>query len=178
MHFLEMLDSEIAAQERLLEAHPAFIKLKALRATRDAYAAAAPSYGSGVALVAKSNDPAPKSFLSSARERARGAPISGKSLDAVNAAIEILRLHDRPIRTAALLELVAQRGIEFAGNAPQNVLSSLLSRSPDVVSKGGHVGWALKEWDTAGDDLLGGATPPAVDETPAQGREAGPGGGT
>lgn len=176
MRFLEMLDSEIAAQERLLEAHPAFIKLKALRATRDAYGAA--QYGSTVAALSQSNASPPKSFLSASHERARGAPHSGKSLDAVSAAIEILRLHGQPIRTAPLLELVAQRGIEFSGNAPQNVLSSLLSRSPDVVSKGGHLGWALKEWNTAGGDQLGGSPPPADDQPEAQGREAGPGGGT
>lgn len=178
MHFLEMLDGEIAAQERLLEAHPAFIKLKALRATRDAYGASAASYGASVAAMSTGSDAPPKSFLSGAGSRPRGAPLSGKSLDAVSAVIEILRLHKRPIRTAPLMDLVAQRGIEFSGNAPQNVLSSLLSRSPDVVSKGGHIGWALKEWDTAGGDELGGNAPPAVDETPAKDREAGSGGGT
>jgi len=178
MHFLEMLNSEIAAQELLLEAHPAFIKLKALRATRDAYGVAVASYGSAVGAMAQSSDAPPKSFLSGVISRSRAAPLSGKSLDAVRASIELLRLHQQPIRTAPLLDLVAQRGIEFSGNAPQNVLSSLLSRSPDVVSMGGHVGWALKEWDTAGDEMLGEATPPAVDETPAKDREAGSGGGT
>jgi hypothetical protein len=53
---------------------------------------------------------------------------------------------------------------------------SLLSRSPDVVSKGGHVGWALKEWDTAGSESSEGTPPPADDQPEAQGREAGPGG--
>ncbi|WP_107674408.1 hypothetical protein [Pseudogemmobacter blasticus] len=178
MNFLDILNGEITAQERLLEAHPAYIKLKALRATRDAYGAAGASYGAAVASFAKGDAAPPKSFLSSAAPRSRGAPLSGKSMEAVNAVIEALRLIGAPVKTADLLDMIGKDGITFAGNAPQNVLSSLLSRSPDVVSKGGHIGWALKEWDTAGGEKLGGEPPPADDATPAQGREAGPGGGT
>ena len=178
MHFLEILDGEIAAQERVLEAHPAYVKLKALRATRDAYEATASQYGAAVAALSKSNEGPPKSLISSAAPRGRGPALSGKSLDAVSAVIEILRENGAPLRTAQLMPLIEQRGIHFAGNAPQNILSSLLSRSPDVVSKGGHIGWALKEWDSAGDDLLRGSTPPAYEQPEAQGREAGPGGGT
>lgn len=164
MNFLDTLDAEIATQERILETHPAYIKLKALRSTRALYVG-----GTTPAVEAKSVQ---------SRGVVRGAPLSGKSLDAVKAVIEYLRLMGSPVRTAELMGILEKDGIQFSGKAPQNILSSLLSRSPDVVSKGGHVGWALKEWDTAGDDLLGGATPPAVDETPAQGREAGQGGGT
>lgn len=89
-----------------------------------------------------------------------------------------LRYAGQPLRTVQLMPLIEQRGIHFAGNAPQNILSSLLSRSPDVVSKGGHIGWALKEWDSAGDAMREGVTPPADVQPEAQGREAGPGGGT
>lgn len=99
-------------------------------------------------------------------------------MEAVNAVIEVLRLIGGPVKTADLLEMIGKDGITFAGNAPQNVLSSLLSRSPDVVSKGGHIGWTLKEWDTAGGAEVGANTPPADDQPEAQGREAGPGGGT
>jgi hypothetical protein len=174
-----MLDGEIAAQERLLEANPAYVKLKALRATREAYRVSAGNHSpSAIAMLPKVNTNAQNGFLSAIVSRTRNTPLSGKSLDAVNAVIRVLRIVGEPVKTASLLEIIRQDGIEFSGSAPQNVLSSLLSRSPDVVSKGGNVGWALKEWDTAGDDLLGGATPPAVDEAPAQGREAGPGGRT
>ena len=84
------------------------------------------------------------------------------------------------MRTAQLLPLIEQRGISFAGNAPQNILSSLLSRSEDVVSQGGHVGWALKEWVSAGDPRADTFSSPAdvQPEAEAQGREAGPGGVT
>lgn len=178
MHFLEILDSEIAAQERILEAHPAYIKLKALRATRDAYGSGVAQYGATVAAMSESNGSPPRSFLSAAAPRGRGAALSGKSLDAVSAVMEILRDAGQPLRTVQLMPLIEQRGIHFAGNAPQNILSSLLSRSPDVVSKGGHIGWALKEWDSAGDAMREGVTPPADVQPEAQGREAGPGGGT
>ncbi len=178
MNFLEILEGEIAAQERLLEAQPAYVKLKALRATRDAYVGVNGSHGHAAASLAKGHASLQESFLSSARSRARGAPLSGKSLEAVKAVIEVLRLIGSPVKTADLLDMIGKDGIFFSGHAPQNVLSSLLSRSPDVVSLGGHVGWALKEWNTAGGEKLGGDTPPAVNETPAQGREAGPGGGT
>ena len=167
MNFLKLLDDEISAQEKILEAHPSYIKLRSLLATRSLYV---DKDGPVVAAKASSGD--------IAHRRINTYALGGKSLDAVNAVVEILRDHSKPMRTAELMPFVSARGIFFKGNAPQNILSSLLSRSTDVVSKGGHVGWALKEWDTAGDDLLGKAPPPAVDETPAQGREAGPGGGT
>lgn len=164
MNFLDTLDAEIATQERILETHPAYIKLKALRSTRALYV----------------GGPAPVAETKPAQSRGvvRSAPLSGKSLDAVKAVIDYLRLIGSPVRTAELMSILEKDGIQFSGNAPQNILSSLLSRSPDVVSKGGHVGWALTEWDTAGGDKLGGDTPPAVNETQEHGREAGQGGGT
>jgi hypothetical protein len=159
--FSQALEEEIAALERELEAHPAYAKLKALRATRELYANVTPQRP-GISGV----------------QRSRNAALSGKSLDAVSAVIEILRDEGRAMRTAELMPLVNDRGITFSGNAPQNVLSSLLSRSSDVVSMGGHIGWALKEWDTAGSAEVGANTLPADDQPEAQGREAGPGGGT
>lgn len=168
MDFLKSLQSEIEAQERILEAHPAYIKLKALCATRDAYRGA-------VVDVAKASGQPQKSFLSGGMLRSRSAPISGKSLDAVNTVIDYLRLMGAPARTAELMGVLQKAGIHFSGNAPQNILSSLLSRSPDVVSKGGHVGWALKEWESVKDETLDGK-PSSTDHQPdAQGREAGPG---
>lgn len=161
MHFLEILDGEIAAQERILEAHPAYIRLKALRATRDAYKSTVAQFGAAVASLAKSNDSPPKSFLSGAVPRGRGAAPSGKSLDAVSAVVEILRENGAPLRTAQLMPLIEQRGIHFSGNAPQNILSSLLSRSDDVVSKGGHIGWALASWDSEGGASATNMSPPS-----------------
>lgn len=164
MNFLDTLDAEIAAQERVLETNPAYIKLKALRATRALYVGSpAPSHGA-------------KPSQGASRER--GAPLSGKSLDAVNKVIAYLRIIGSPVRTAELMGILEGQGIQFSGATPQNILSSLLSRSPDVVSKGGHIGWALKEWDTAGGESSEGTPPPADDQPEAQGREAGPGGGT
>lgn len=170
MNFLKTLDEEIAAQERVLAAHPAYIKLKALRVTRALYV--------GDYVQPDTTGFLPQRDQSPTKSRGRNAPsLAGKSLDAVNAVIEILRDTNAPLRTAQLMPLIADRGITFSGNAPQNVLSSLLSRSDEVVSLGGHVGWALTEWNSAGGETLGGNAPPADDQPEAQGREAGPGGG-
>jgi hypothetical protein len=166
MGFLQSLDDEIATQERILESHPAYIKLKALRAARSLYVNSA------------ATSPVAESPAASENSRGRSGPLSGKSLDALNAAIEILRERGSPMRTAELLPLIDERGIRFAAIAPQNVLSSLLSRSSEIVSKGRSIGWALAEWNTAGGVSSQGTSPPADSEPGAQGREAGPGGGT
>ena len=166
MTFLATLDAEIAAQEKILEAHPAYVKLKALRATRALY------------VQSEASAPSQLAQLFGDVPRPRAAPASGKSLEAVNTVIRILRTHRAPIRTAHLMKMLQEMGITFAGNAPQNILASLLSRTPEVVSKGGHIGWALAEWDSTGGDDLGGNPPPVEGSPEAQGREAGPGGGT
>lgn len=168
MTFLELLDAEIAAQERLLEAHPAYVKLKALRITRAAYVGSA-DVGSMLG---------PAASLAAAHAPRKPAPSTGRSLDAVSAVVDILAEAGRPMRTSELMELIAQRGIHFNAAAPQNVLSSLLSRSDDVVSKGGHIGWALTKWESAGGSSSDYKVPPTEKDTPAEGREAGPGGGT
>jgi hypothetical protein len=137
--FLQAVESEIAALKRELMAHPAYVKMTELNRVRDLYRAAENAPTATTAIQPKANE----------GERKKNAPpMAGKSLEAVNAVIEVLRSHGKPMRTAELLPHIVERGIIFNGNAPQNILSSLLSRSDDVVSKGGHVGWALASWDS------------------------------
>lgn len=167
--FLQAVDAEIAALKRELLAHPAYVKMTELKRVRDLYGAV----DKGPSVVADM----PVQAYDAARKKS-APPMAGKSLEAVKVVAEILAAHQKPMRTAELMPHIIQRGIVFNGDAPQNILSSLLSRSEEVVSKGGHVGWALKAWDSAGGDMLAGSPPPADVQPEAQGREAGPGGGT
>ena len=160
MQFLNLLDQEIAAQERTLELHPAYIKLRALRAARALYAETETQKRADVATA-----PSPRD---GSRRRQNVPAIGGKSLEAVNAVIEILSAQGKLMRTAELLPHIVDRGIIFAGDAPQNILSSLLSRSDDVVSKGGHIGWALASWDSTGGGKPLPGSPP-VDVQPHSG---------
>jgi hypothetical protein len=154
MHFLDLLDQEIAAQERALEAHPAYVKLRALRATRALYAG-----GEGREMIASTASyDAP---MRDASRRRSAPPMAGKSLEAVKAVVEVLTAQRKPMRTAELLPHIIERGIVFNGDAPQNILSSLLSRSDDVVSKGGHIGWALASWDSEGGTSAASVSPPS-----------------
>lgn len=77
-----------------------------------------------------------------------------------------------------------EMGIEVGGANPQNVVSSLLSKSDDFISHG-RSGWTLRgnyssvhATNKAPDAEPGEVTSRGLDlETPEQGREAGPGGG-
>lgn len=79
-------------------------------------------------------------YVGAERRSSSGSP-------AVQHAVEILRHQGRPMRTIELMPLVFARGVTFFAKNKANVLSSLLSRSHDIVSKGGHIGWALREWE-------------------------------
>jgi hypothetical protein len=170
--FVQAIDGEIAALERELEVLPVYVKLRELKRVRSLYVhsdVAAREHG-------RSNRTEPKTVHAPHKKNA--PPMSGKSLEAIKAVIGILDLFGTPMRTAQLIDQLASMGITFSGSAPQNTLSSLLSRSLEVESRGGHIGWALTKWNTAGDGAPRSNASPADDETPAQGREAGPGGGT
>jgi len=78
-----------------------------------------------------------------------GTNIRLSNSPAVMHALAILRERGSPIRTVELLPLVFSRGVHFSAKNKANVLSSLLSRCPEIVSLGGHIGWALREWGWA-----------------------------
>lgn len=176
--FVEALEAELADLERELKSHPAFVKLTELRKVRSMYIA---SMGSAAATRTP-----PVASFPPAAPRPRDRPASGKTLEALQAAEAYLDAHGKPKRTSEILRALEGNGIVFEGNAPQNTLSSILSKSDDFVSKGGHIGWALAKWGSVGDKLVSDYTSPTdverqddlLTEPGAQGREAGPGGGT
>lgn len=75
--------------------------------------------------------------------------------------------------------MLKDRGIEVRGAVPQNVVSSTLSKSPDIQANG-RKGWILKEI-SASDDKPDSNTSEADSVNPdpeAHGLKAWPGGGT
>lgn len=150
--FLQAVEAEIAALLRELKSHPSYVKMIELKRVRDLYAAS-----DKLSVAATTAEPQGGSI---ARKKI-APPMSGKSLEAVKAVVEILAAHGKPMRTAELMGYIAARGIVFNGDAPQNILSSLLSRSDEVVSRGGHIGWALASWDSEGGASADSVSPPS-----------------
>lgn len=168
-NFVAAIDAEIADLERQLAAHPAYVKLRELRRVRAMYTAESARTGSL---------PAPAS-VPQVRPMASG---TGGAI--VSAVREFIADRTRPTPTREIMEMLARKGIEVGGANPQNVVSSSLSKAPDIQSTG-RKGWLLVTNTTGDVDPAQGASPvvnhggpsqPA--ENPAQGRQAGPGGGT
>lgn len=62
-------------------------------------------------------------------------------------AIEVVQTSPTlPVPTRAIMSELARRGVEIAGKEPQNVVSSILSRTPDLKSNG-RAGWTISEQD-------------------------------
>jgi hypothetical protein len=170
--FMQAVDDEIAALERELEKQPVFVKLRELKRVRSLYVS-----GADLQHKAPSNIARNEALLFKVHRKKNAPPMSGKTLDAINAAIGVLDAHGRPLRTVQLLGHLTDMGITFTGSSPQNTLSTLLSRATEIESRGGHLGWALKKWNSTEDNLLNGLES-SVDSNPeAQDRKAGSEGG-
>ncbi|MDP3960396.1 MAG: hypothetical protein Q8Q26_10125 [Pseudorhodobacter sp.] len=171
--FVEALRSEIADLERQLEANPIYMKLTEARRLLAVYVPdGLPQAGSPLSrLGVRTAQPA---------QHDRVRQFSGNSAAALDAAKQFIAGLGRPAKTTEVLEAISKVGIKFGGNAPQNTLSSIMSKSPDFVSKRG-VGWVLNrenEKELAGGSEAREDSPPAIVEPHAEDREAGPGGGT
>ena len=147
--FLEALNAEIAALEAALEGSPIYMKLREAQRLRNLYVHEAPSVHVGEAHV-----------VATSAVRAKPRLFSGKSLDALEAAKAFLAGKDRPTPTVEVMEHLQSVGITFGGLAPQNTVSSILSKSPDFKSNG-RAGWTLTEKSLADDEN------PAKDASPA-----------
>lgn len=134
--FVEALNAEIADLERQLEESPLYVKLREAKRLREMYVREVPNTGRSTTRV---------------RQAAPMSGVSGEILAAVRAYIA-----DRtePTPTREILEMLTRRGIEVSGAVPQNVVSSTLSRAPDIQSNG-RKGWTLKE----NEPPLGGSEP-------------------
>ena len=167
--FISALDHEITDLERALQAHPAFIKLQHLRSVRDLYAKR-DDQGANTAKVA------PTAFRDEA-PTTRRLPTTGVSVAILDAVREFLRDREYPTPTREIMAMLDRSGIRIGGTNPQNSVSSLMSKAPEILSRG-RSGWVLKNTNSAGGVLPGSVSPPADEQPGAQGREAGPGGGT
>ena len=99
--------------------------------------------------------------------------------------MQILTENGGPMITRDLLRALEGRGYSVGGKSPIATLSARLSRSSGLVNTRPH-GWWMRTEELAGDEFPVDGTSPAfaerqagyLTEPQAQGREAGPGGGT
>lgn len=167
--FIAALTAEIASLERELKMHPAYAKLREAKRLLAVYT------GTHTPEAAQTPPAPPRPSRPSA---------SGISAEIISAVREHLagRLHPTPTR--ALMDVLAQKGVEVSGSVPQNVVSSLLSKSPEFISHG-RTGWTLATKSTGDTNPAKDTSPVVIErqddfltEPSAKGREAVPGGGT
>jgi hypothetical protein len=172
--FVKALDAEIADLERELEGNPTYMKLCEAKRLRAVYT---------------KSEPAPRPATRPAPATSR--PFSSGAGAAILSAIRDFIADKRePTPTRDLMEWLEVSGVEVGGANPQNVVSSMLSKSPEFISHG-RSGWTLavpegRETEKADDLTLPGMQSSApIENRPSQpvelqakGREAVPGGGT
>ena len=171
--FVEALVAEITDLEDQLALDPRHQKLQKLKRVRDLY------------VQAPKPEPRVREPVPGSRPFASGA-----SAEIIRAAKEILSGAATPTPTRQILARLAARGVAVGGTVPQNVLSSILSKS-DAFKSHGRSGWTLAvptdhetETETAGDDSSPESPSPAtLDHRPDQPVEDSqtrlrPGGGT
>ena len=175
--FVEALVAEIADLEDQLALDPRHQKLRKLKRVRDLY------------VQAPKPEPRVREPVPGSRPFASGA-----SAEIIRAAKEILSgaatPTPTPTPTRQILARLAARGVAVGGTVPQNVLSSILSKS-DAFKSHGRSGWTLAvptghetETEAAGDDSSPESPSPAtLDHRPDQPVESPqtrlrPGGGT
>jgi hypothetical protein len=149
-------DSIIAAMERELAALDA--KANAIRAVVTLYR------NGGVDRVAKAVVQAPRPIHRSQNEG------GGIAHTVIAFARDLCRRSEGPVPTRDIMEHLTQQGLEIHAAVPQNVVSSILSRSDEFESNG-RSGWTLTTQNpgkmfpnenappssTVFDDALGGA---------------------
>lgn len=124
--FVKALDAEIAELERQLEDSPLYVKLREAKRLREMYSLRAPD---------------PRDYPVKTRQTAPVGGVSGEILTAVR---EYIAGRKEPTPTREIVAMLEKRGIEINATVPQNVVSSTLSRAPDIQANGRR-GWTLKE---------------------------------
>lgn len=174
MSFVDAMKSEIADLERQLEANSTYVKIRELKRLLSVY----------------NHDNNTTNVDSKSQKKPTAQP-SGTSGTIVSAVKRAISGRTQPTRTREIMEMLSQNGIKVGGSAPQNIVSSLLSKSDEFKSHG-RIGWTLVQkaegevTEAPEGDLLSGNPSEASNDTrhyqpgepPAQGREAVPGGGT
>ena len=146
---IDFLEAARAEERRLLaelEAIPAFKRLKAVRATLNAYSGEfAVTSGSMTMNVAGApGRESGKHGLDLAVPNPGRQPQSKRSLW-LNSATNYLRQKGNRATSGELVEALTSRGIDLGGKNPAWKLSSILSSSHDLDNVRGK-GYGLKEW--------------------------------
>lgn len=138
--FLTALHAEIADLERQLAGSPIYVKLRRAQELRDAY------------LITDATAPAATIVVQRDRPHTVRPAASGNSALMLDAVRAHLRGKTYATPTRELMEVLEKSGIEVGGSVPQNNVSSLLSKAPDITSLG-RKGWILADSETekAGD---------------------------
>lgn len=129
--FLKALNGEIVDLERQLAGSPVYVKLRRAQELRDAYL-----------ITDVVTDVAQPAAVQHDPSRAARPLSSGNSVIVLDAVKAYLRGRAHPMPTREIISKLGSAGIEIGGSVPQNNLSSLLSKSPDIVSHG-RSGWTL-----------------------------------
>lgn len=169
--FVDALDTEISELEQELMGNPVYVKLQEARRLRAIY----------------TKEPASPA-LPQPRVRRR-TRTTGASVTILEAVREFLSTKTAPTPTREIMDMLEQRGIELSGAVPQNTVSSILSKTDDVIANG-RSGWTLTPPDNAETNSTDDTNPTKeaspvdpdrqekfLTDLPAQGREAVPGGG-
>jgi hypothetical protein len=130
--FVQSLQSEIDALEASLRTSPdpRVTKLRELKKVLALY------HGEAIS-------PGPKRSESPASQK-RGRRISPERQAAIEATIVILRQATRPLKTAALYEMISDLGVRIGGANPVNNYSALLYGRDEFHSHR-RGGWTLRE---------------------------------
>ena len=176
MSFVDALKSEIADLERQLEADPTYIKLREAKRLLATYTDAS---ASGTVVSRSSSIKANSTLTTTGYTRPSA---SGVSALIVATASKALAGRERPTSTKEIMAILASENVPVGGQNPQNVVSSLLSKSPEFISHG-RSGWTLvvpegHETEKVDDADPYRGTSSTLFQPTAEGREAGPGGGT
>lgn len=184
--FVDALNEEIADLERRLEADPTYMKLREARRLLAVYASTNSEVLRPPLVIA---NPGYVYTKPAHLTQPKAPPASGMGAAALESAKRFLLNHSGPAPTMTLLDALAKEGITFGGKNPQNTLSSILSKSGDFKPNG-RAGWTLVP--PSGETKSADDTDPTKEASSAdnlapellallpsaQGREAGPGGGT
>lgn len=149
--FIAALDREIAELELALRADPVYVKLQHLRGVRDLYAGAR----TGLPMEAR-----PEENPATVTPQRR-LPTSGVSVVILNAVRDFLRGRPYPTPTRDIMSMLSERGISVGGTNPQNAVSSLMSKAPELRANG-RSGWVLVETKLADDENPAKDTSPAI----------------
>lgn len=136
---IEQAKSDLEASRREIARLENLLRVEKERETKIAhYIEMAATYGAAKIDAMRTEMPPHRRIL-------REPPQSGMSAKVVSAAVSYLRETGHPAKTRVLLPIIEEKGYTIGGRDPVAGLSSILSRSGELVADR-TVGWRLAEW--------------------------------